>query len=278
MRPPCCSVDVSNGSSAQLQDDIHIPEVYVQDKHALMQTRFGHSRQTEAAPSCSIVSCKETWSHLHFQALLFFFTFWEVKDCVQWYKTSLSLLKGLGSAAGSSHSSPSVILPSSSMAEMGHQLQLVGVTWLEDAMTERFVRVEERSEEGEDGERECVKGKESEQANKREREKAQRLERSSITGSRGSSDSVHQFGTAPRFPGKNTHTLIHMQIPTYSSMSLYLQLNRWVTVLHHMMRYAQTCAVETPRRERFSGRSIGSCKDNGGCGPRYARKFSLCGA
>lgn len=278
MRPPCCSVDVSNGSSAQLQDDIHIPEVYVQDKHALMQTRFGHSRQTEAAPSCSIVSCKETWSHLHFQALLFFFTFWEVKDCVQWYKTSLSLLKGLGSAAGSSHSSPSVILPSSSMAEMGHQLQLVGVTWLEDAMTERFVRVEERSEEGEDGERVCVKGKESEQANKREREKAQRLERSSITGSRGSSDSIHQFGTAPRFPGKNTHTLIHMQIPTYSSMPLYLQLNRWVTVLHHMMRYAQTCAVETPRRERFSGRSIGSCKDNGGCGPRYARKFSLCGA
>lgn len=73
MRPPCCSVDVSNGSSAQLQDDIHIPEVYVQDKHALMQTRFGHSRQTEAAPSCSIVPCKETWSHLHFQALLFFF-------------------------------------------------------------------------------------------------------------------------------------------------------------------------------------------------------------
>lgn len=278
MRPPCCSVDVSNGSSAQLQDDIHIPEVYVQDKHALMQTRFGHSRQTEAAPSCSIVSCKETWSHLHFQALLFFFTFWEVKDCVQWYKTSLSLLKGLGSAAGSSHSSPSVILPSSSMAEMGHQLQLVGVTWLEDAMTERFVRVEERSEEGEDGERVCVKGKESEQANKREREKSQRLERSSITGSRGSSDSIHQFGTAPRFPGKNTHTLIHMQIPTYSSMPLYLQLNRWVTVLHHMMRYAQTCAVETPRRERFSGRSIGSCKDNGGCGPRYARKFSLCGA
>lgn len=227
MRPPCCSVDVSNGSSAQLQDDIHIPEVYVQDKHALMQTRFGHSRQTEAAPSCSIVSCKETWSHLHFQALLFFFTFWEVKDCVQWYKTSLSLLKGLGSAAGSSHSSPSVILPSSSMAEMGHQLQLVGVTWLEDAMTERFVRVEERSEEGEDGERVCVKGKESEQANKREREKAQRLERSSITGSRGSSDSIHQFGTAPRFPGKkhahpnpyaNTDLLEHAAVLAIKSM------------------------------------------------------------
>lgn len=71
-------------------------------------------------------------------------TFWEANDCVQWYKTSLSLLKGLGSAVGSSHSSPSAaaaaVLPSSSMAEMGHQLQLVGVTWLEDAMTERFVR------------------------------------------------------------------------------------------------------------------------------------------
>lgn len=280
MRPPCCSVDVSNGSSAQLQDDIHIPEVYVQDKHALMQTRFGHSRQTEAAPSCSIVSCKETWSHLHFQALLFFFfTFWEVKDCVQWYKTSLSLLKGLGSAAGSSHSSPSVILPSSSMAEMGHQLQLVGVTWLEDAMTERFVRVEERSEEGEDGERVCVKGKESEQANKRERERK-------LSGSSAAASPVHaaaatasiSLGQLRASQGKNTHTLIHMQIPTYSSMPLYLQLNRWVTILHHMMRYAQTCAVETPRRERFSGRSIGSCKDNGGCGPRYARKFSLCGA
>ncbi|TNN59170.1 hypothetical protein EYF80_030620 [Liparis tanakae] len=45
-------------------------------------------------------------------------------NCVQWYKTRLSLLKGLDSAVGSSHSSPSVILPSSSMAEMGHQLQL----------------------------------------------------------------------------------------------------------------------------------------------------------
>lgn len=92
--------------------------------------------------------------HLHFQApsaplsspLLSSRTFWEANDCVQWYRTSLSLLKGLGSAVGSSHSSPSAaaaaaILPSSSMAEMGHQLQLVGVTWLEDAMTERFVCV-----------------------------------------------------------------------------------------------------------------------------------------
>lgn len=82
------------------------------------------------------------------QCVCVFITFWEVNDCVQWYRTSLSLLKGLGSDDGSSQSSPSVILPSSSRAEMGHQLQLVGVTWLEDAMTERFVRVEERDEEG----------------------------------------------------------------------------------------------------------------------------------
>lgn len=62
---------------------------------------------------------------------------------------------GLGSIVGSWLSSPSVTLPSSSMAEMGHQLQLVGVTWLEDAMTEDFVRVRgyqggsEREREGE---------------------------------------------------------------------------------------------------------------------------------
>ena len=49
--------------------------------------------------------------------------------------------KGLGSIVGSWFSSPSVSLPSSSMAEMGHQLQLVGVTLLEDAMTEDFERV-----------------------------------------------------------------------------------------------------------------------------------------
>lgn len=73
----------------------------------------------------------------------YFFTFWELKDCVQWYKTSLSLEKGLGSIAGSWLSSPSAIFSSSSIADMGHQLQLVGVTLLEDAMTEGFVRVGE---------------------------------------------------------------------------------------------------------------------------------------
>lgn len=119
-----------------------------------------------------------------------FFTFWEVKDCVQWYKTSLSLLKGLGSAVGSSHSSPSVILPSSSMAEMGHQLQLVGVTWLEDAMTERFVRVEERSEEGKKR-----RERHTHKAQEREREREVQQLQLSIICSRGSS--IRQYGTAP---------------------------------------------------------------------------------
>lgn len=36
-----------------------------------------------------------------------------------------------------------------------------------------------------------------------------------------------------------------MQIATYSSMLLHLQLNRCVAALHHMMSHAQTCAVET---------------------------------
>lgn len=44
-----------------------------------------------------------------------------------------------------------MILPSSSMADMGHQLQLVGVTLLEDAMTEGFVRVREEQREREGG-------------------------------------------------------------------------------------------------------------------------------
>lgn len=118
-------------------------------------TRGEHNKYTElhAGASCHAERCVPPPPSSRSAVFL---TFWEVNDCVQWYKTSLSLLKGLGSAAGSSHSSPSVTFPSSSIAEMGHQLQLVGVTWLEDAMTERFACVQERREgtEGEGGGRE----------------------------------------------------------------------------------------------------------------------------
>lgn len=62
-------------------------------------------------------------------------TFCELKDWVQWYKTSLSWDLRAGSV-GSWFSSPSVDFPASfSSAEMGHQLQLVGVTLLGVAMT-----------------------------------------------------------------------------------------------------------------------------------------------
>lgn len=66
---------------------------------------------------------------------IIFFTFCELKDWVQWYKTSLSWDLRAGSV-GSWFSSPSVDFPASfSSAEMGHQLQLVGVTLLGVAMT-----------------------------------------------------------------------------------------------------------------------------------------------
>lgn len=147
-------------------------------------------------------------------------TFCEAKDCVQWYKTSLSLLKGLDSAVGSSHSSPSATLPSSSMAEMGHQLQLVGVTWLEDAMTERFVRVEERSGARRDGGDGCTQREER----KRERE----TERERGRGGRGGGGRMsaaraqhhlstrRQHQSAPVLksaspPATNPHRLIRMQ-------------------------------------------------------------------
>lgn len=67
--------------------------------------------------------------------IIFFVTFCELKDWVQWYKTSLSWDLRAGSV-GSWFSSPSVDFPASfSSAEMGHQLQLVGVTLLGVAMT-----------------------------------------------------------------------------------------------------------------------------------------------
>lgn len=281
MRPPCCSVDVSNGSSAQLQDDIHIPEVYVQDKHALMQTRFGHSRQTEAAPSCSIVSCKETWSHLHFQALLFFFFYLlggeRLRPVVQ---NEPVFVEGFGLCRRFF-----ALLPVCDFAVFIHGWDgppaTVGRGNMVGRRHDRAFCACGGEERGGRGWRESVCERERERASEQERERERKL-----SGSSAAASPVHaaaatasiSLGQLRASQGKNTHTLIHMQIPTYSSMPLYLQLNRWVTVLHHMMRYAQTCAVETPRRERFSGRSIGSCKDNGGCGPRYARKFSLCGA
>lgn len=46
------------------------------NKHAQKQTCFDHNKQTEGgAPRWSLMSCKETWSHLHFQARLLFFFF-----------------------------------------------------------------------------------------------------------------------------------------------------------------------------------------------------------
>lgn len=101
------------------------------------------------------------------------------------------------------------------MAEMGHQLQLVGVTWLEDAMTERFVRVEERSEEGEDGERECVKGKESEQERERESSAARAQQHHRFTRQQRQHPSVWDSSALPREkhahpnPYANTDLLEH---------------------------------------------------------------------
>lgn len=101
------------------------------------------------------------------------------------------------------------------MAEMGHQLQLVGVTWLEDAMTERFVRAEESSEEAErrrrDGERCAQRGGEREDV--------------SGAGAASRGGGVRQRGTAPvlnalRSQAENPLSIIHMQIATYSSMQL----------------------------------------------------------
>lgn len=62
-------------------------------------------------------------------------TFWELNDWVQWYSTSLSLDLGLGLEASGSSWPSSVLPPSLSIAEIGHQLQLVGVTLLAVAMT-----------------------------------------------------------------------------------------------------------------------------------------------
>lgn len=229
MRPPCCSVDVSNGSSAQLQDDIHIPEVYVQDKHALMQTRFGHSRQTEAAPSCSIVSCKETWSHLHFQALLFFFFYLlggeRLRPVVQ---NEPVFVEGFGLCRRFF-----ALLPVCDFAVFIHGWDgppaTVGRGNMVGRRHDRAFCACGGEERGGRGWRESVCERERERASEqeREREKAQRLERSSITGSRGSSDSIHQFGTAPRFPGKkhahpnpyaNTDLLEHAAVLAIKSM------------------------------------------------------------
>lgn len=137
--------------------------------HARKNTTCGENNKhmkLHAGAQCHAESCSHPRPHV-----CCCFTFWEANDCVQWYKTSLSLLKGFSSAAGSSHSSPSVTLPSSSIAEMGHQLQLVGVTWLEDAMTERFVRVVERrgARGGREGKGRQKEGRERDTESERER-------------------------------------------------------------------------------------------------------------
>lgn len=105
---------------AQLRDRTHITEICAGNKRAHTGGGGGgekhklRSQQTQKLHACSkhiMQKGREDTSIFHHPPPVSS-TFWEANDCVQWYKTSLSLLKGLGSAVGSSHSSPSVILPS----------------------------------------------------------------------------------------------------------------------------------------------------------------------
>lgn len=74
------------------------------------------------------------------------FTFCELNDWVQWYRTSLSLDLKAG-CVGSWFSSTSLDLPASfSSAEMGHQLQFVAVILLGVAMTAPDYRRREEKE------------------------------------------------------------------------------------------------------------------------------------
>lgn len=180
-------------------------------------------------------------------------TFWELKDCVQWYNTSLSLENGLGSIVGSWLSSPSVTLPSSSMAEMGHQLQLVGVTWLEDAMTEDFVRVRgyqggsEREREGETD----VRMTERERGGRgRERERAgdfSTTNRASLIKRRRFSQSLSKNApasvTKPTVPCKRILEAQSELHPRQTCSEAWEILG--ICVLHHR---EQTCAVDTSDR------------------------------
>lgn len=71
-------------------------------------------------------------------------TFCELKDWVQWYRTRLSLGQWAGLAASGASGASAGLAASLSSAEMGHQLQLVGVRLLGVAMTARNQRQERR--------------------------------------------------------------------------------------------------------------------------------------
>lgn len=71
-------------------------------------------------------------------------TFCELKDWVQWYRTRLSLGQWAGLAASGAAGASTGLAASLSSAEMGHQLQLVGVRLLGVAMTARNQRQERR--------------------------------------------------------------------------------------------------------------------------------------
>lgn len=108
----------------------------------------------------------------------------------------------------------------------------------------------------------------------RERESEREREREDFSSS-SSASSVHEaaasvsFGQLRRWNQlhlrikteikknvKYTHSLIHMQMATYSSMLLHLQLNQCVTVTSHDERRTNMRGGN-PRRGRFSGRSSG---------------------
>lgn len=71
-------------------------------------------------------------------------TFCELKDWVQWYRTRLSLGQWAGLAAWGASGASAGLAASLSSAEMGHQLQLVGVRLLGVAMTARNQRKKRR--------------------------------------------------------------------------------------------------------------------------------------
>lgn len=71
-------------------------------------------------------------------------TFCELKDWVQWYRTRLSLGQWAGLAAWGASGASAGLAASLSSAEMGHQLQLVGVRLLGVAMTAQNQRKERR--------------------------------------------------------------------------------------------------------------------------------------
>lgn len=71
-------------------------------------------------------------------------TFCELKDWVQWYRTRLSLGQWAWLAASGASGASAGFAASLSSAEMGHQLQLVGVRLLGVAMTARNPREESR--------------------------------------------------------------------------------------------------------------------------------------